>query len=96
MADPRLEQPPDYANGDFAIIREGLRIGYAEDDQQVVQRLLAAWEADRTRRAEAWTAAQEAVALAAEEADQERRRLEDEAERLVVEEAERKRIVLNL
>ena len=95
MADLRLEQPPDYANGDFAIIREGLRIGYAEDDQQVVQRLLAAWEADWTRRAEAWTAAQEAVALAAEEADQERRRLEDEAERLAVEEAERECIELD-
>ena len=92
MADPRLEQPPDYANGDFAIIREGLRIGYTEDDQQVVQRLLAAWEADRTRRAEAWTTAQEAVALAAEEADQECRHLEDEAERLVVKEPEHERI----
>ena len=95
MADLRLEQPPDYTNGDFAIIHKGLRIGYTEDDQQVVQRLLAAWEADQTRRAEAWTAAQEAVALAAEEADQERRHLEDEAKRLAVKEAEHKHIELD-
>jgi hypothetical protein len=49
MADPRLEQAPEYASDEFAIVRDGLKAGYGENDQQVVARLLAAWEADCTR-----------------------------------------------
>ena len=89
MADPRLEQPPDYASDEFAVIRDGLKIGYGENNRQVVERLLVAWEENHTRRAEVWTAVREAEAHAAEEAEHERRRLDEEADRLANEEAER-------
>lgn len=56
MADPRLESPSDYAYGDFTVIREGLMVRYGENIQLVIERLLAAWEADRTRRAGNWVA----------------------------------------
>jgi len=92
MADPRLEQPPDYSSNDFLAIRNGLKVAFnGEDDQQVAQRLLVAWETNRDRRAQEWTLAQEAAARIAEEAERDRRRLEEEAERLAEEEAERER-----
>ena len=50
MADLRLELPPDYASNEFTVICDGLKIGYGENDQQVVQRLLVAWEENCTRR----------------------------------------------
>lgn len=82
---------PDYANDKFAIICDGLRVGYGKNDQQVVQRLLAVWEADRTIRTQAWMAAQEVAACAIEGAKQERRRLDDEADRLATGEAQHER-----
>lgn len=85
MADPRLELPPNYTSDEFTVIRDGLKIGYGENNQQVVQRLLVACEENCTRRA------QEAAVCTAEEADQEHRQLEDEAERLAAGEADRER-----
>ncbi|KIK72945.1 hypothetical protein PAXRUDRAFT_836346 [Paxillus rubicundulus Ve08.2h10] len=47
MADPSLEEVPNYANPEFDVIREGLRCGYHENDQQAIERLVAAWQANR-------------------------------------------------
>lgn len=86
MADPNLEDVLNYAGDEFAIIREGLRLGYNEDDEQVVARLVAAWKAERATRIEAWNAR-----LGAEVEQQRRQQgeLEEEAER---DEAERTRL----
>ena len=89
MADPRLEIPPDFAGDDFAVIRQGLRNANQENDQQATVRLLTAWQINRDRRAARWIADQEAATRAAEEAEQERIRLEVEAARIANEEAER-------
>ncbi|KIJ09688.1 hypothetical protein PAXINDRAFT_87115 [Paxillus involutus ATCC 200175] len=89
MAGPNLKTPPNYAGPEFEIIREGLRRGYHEDDQQVIKRLLAAWQADRTNRITAWNVQKGIEARAAEEADQARRLREEEEEMLANEEAER-------
>lgn len=86
--DPRLEQPPNYTSDDFTIICNGLKAAYGENDQQVIERLLVAWEANHTRRTEAWLEAQEAANHIAEEAEQENRRLEEEVERQAAEEVE--------
>ncbi|KIK74222.1 hypothetical protein PAXRUDRAFT_176373, partial [Paxillus rubicundulus Ve08.2h10] len=84
-ADPNLETAPNYAGPEFEIIREGLRHGYHKDDQQVIECLLAAWQADRTSRIAVWNARKEADAHAAEEAE-EICRVRDEEEEAVANE----------
>ncbi|KAF9232699.1 hypothetical protein BU15DRAFT_67224 [Melanogaster broomeanus] len=91
MADPNLDVLPNYASKEFNIIHEGLRLGYHENDQQVIERLVNAWQANREVRITAWNAQKEAEARAAEEAEQERRLLEEQEERAAREEAEHER-----
>ncbi|KAF8835006.1 hypothetical protein BDN67DRAFT_868507, partial [Paxillus ammoniavirescens] len=86
-----LEAPPNYAGPEFDIIREGLRCGYNENDQQAIERLLAAWQADRATRIAAWDTQKEAEARAAAEAEEIHRLCEDEEEFLINEEAKRER-----
>ncbi|KIK78781.1 hypothetical protein PAXRUDRAFT_16686 [Paxillus rubicundulus Ve08.2h10] len=82
MADPSLEEVPNYANLEFDVIREGLRRRYHENDQQAMKRLVAAWQANRETRIVAWIAQKEADLRMAEEAE--------EAHRLLMEEEEAK------
>ncbi|KAN0086069.1 hypothetical protein V8E55_007203 [Tylopilus felleus] len=89
MADPNLEAMPNYRGDEFAIIRGGLRQGYNKNDDQVVEHLIAVWEAERNTRIAAWNAQREAKARQAAEAEQERRHQQEEEERAAIEEAER-------
>ncbi|KAG6372370.1 hypothetical protein JVT61DRAFT_7811 [Boletus reticuloceps] len=88
MADLALEQIPVFASPDYAIIHQGLMAAYEENEQQAIERLIAAWEADRNTCIAAWNAQREAEARAAEEEEQERRRQEEEQERVAREQAE--------
>ncbi|KIJ11614.1 hypothetical protein PAXINDRAFT_15523 [Paxillus involutus ATCC 200175] len=63
--------------------------GYLENDQQVIEHLLAAWKADRANKIAAWNAQKEVEARAAEEAEEVRRQWEEEEEALINKEAER-------
>ncbi|KAH0836707.1 hypothetical protein J3R83DRAFT_8436 [Lanmaoa asiatica] len=89
MADPNLEIVPDFASPVFDLIRQGLRLGYQENDEQAVERLIIAWEANKATCVAAWNAQKEIDARIAEEAEIARRELEDEENRLAREEAER-------
>ncbi|KAF9219594.1 hypothetical protein BS17DRAFT_789041 [Gyrodon lividus] len=42
MADHNLETPPNYAGAELDITREGLRLGYHENDNQVIEHLVGA------------------------------------------------------
>ncbi|KAG6372176.1 hypothetical protein JVT61DRAFT_7968 [Boletus reticuloceps] len=88
MADPNLEIAPDFASPDFDVIRQGLRLGYQENDQQVIARLTAAWETNKNACVAAWNAQKEADARAAEDVELARRAQEEEEGRLAREEAE--------
>ncbi|KAF8833212.1 hypothetical protein BDN67DRAFT_1059011 [Paxillus ammoniavirescens] len=90
MADPNLEAPPNYTGPEFDIICEGLRRGYNESDQQAIECLLTAWQADRATRIVAWNAQRDVEARAAAEAEEMRRLREEEEELLINKEAERK------
>ena len=90
MADPNLDVAPDFAGPDFNIIRQGLRLGYQENNQEAIERLVTAWEASRIARTAIWNAQKEADTRVAKEAEaactaQE----EEEEERLAREEAKR-------
>ncbi|KAF8123258.1 hypothetical protein EV363DRAFT_1404015 [Boletus edulis] len=87
MADPNLEELPNYRGDEFAVIRKGLRLGYGENDDQVIERLIAAWQADRATRSAAWNERREA-----EEAEMERRLQLEERART---EAEKKKPKMN-
>lgn len=89
MVDPNLEDVPNYAGAEFDLIRAGLRAGYVENDEQVIERLVAAWQANRALRINAWNARREAEARLAEEAKQEHCWLAEEEERAAIAEAER-------
>lgn len=88
MADPALEQVPDFAGPDYNVIRQGLAAGYQENEQQAVERLIAAWQAGKNTRVAAWNARREAENRAAEEEEEERRRQEEDQERIARELAE--------
>ncbi|KIK98419.1 hypothetical protein PAXRUDRAFT_9550 [Paxillus rubicundulus Ve08.2h10] len=102
MADPNLETIPNYAGPEFDIIWEGFRCGYHEDDQQAIERLLAAWQADRATRITAWNTWKEAEARAAKEVEEMCRACEEEEEAAANKEAvhewreeEKKRLKMN-
>ncbi|KIK81216.1 hypothetical protein PAXRUDRAFT_15354 [Paxillus rubicundulus Ve08.2h10] len=80
MADPSLKEVPNYANPEFDVIREGLRHGYHENDQQAIECLVAAWQANRETRIVAWIAQKEADLRMAEEAEEACRLLMEEEE----------------
>ncbi|KAF9228253.1 hypothetical protein BS17DRAFT_763781 [Gyrodon lividus] len=88
MADPNLETVPNYAGPEFGLIREGLRLGFHENNQQAIERLVAAWQANRDIHITTWNTQKEDEARAAEIAEQARRLCEEEEERLVREEVE--------
>ncbi|KAF8435506.1 hypothetical protein L210DRAFT_962587, partial [Boletus edulis BED1] len=89
MADPNFEIAPDFASPEFDLVRQGLRLGYQEDDQQVIERLAAAWETNKIACVAAWNAQKEANARAAEEIELAHRAQREEEDRLAREEAER-------
>ncbi|KIK84529.1 hypothetical protein PAXRUDRAFT_79425, partial [Paxillus rubicundulus Ve08.2h10] len=89
MEDPSLEEVPNYANPEFDVIREGLRHGYHENDQQAIKHLVAAWQANRETRIAAWIAQKEADLRMAEEAEEACRLLMEEEEAVARAEAER-------
>ena len=89
MADPRLENPSNFAGDNFAVICQGLRNANEENDQQATIRLLTAWQINWDQRAIQWVVDQEAAVRAAKEAEQEHIRLEIEAARLANEEVEK-------
>ncbi|KIK74441.1 hypothetical protein PAXRUDRAFT_835984 [Paxillus rubicundulus Ve08.2h10] len=70
MANPNLETLPNYASPESEIICEGLRRRYHEEDQQVIEHLFAAWQADRMSRIVACNVQKEVKARAVEGADQ--------------------------
>ncbi|KIK74511.1 hypothetical protein PAXRUDRAFT_19803 [Paxillus rubicundulus Ve08.2h10] len=88
MADPNLEAAPNYTGPEFKIVHEGLRLGYHENDQQAIEHLLAAWQANRTTRIAAWNAQQEAAACADRGVEEARSAHEEEEEIVATEEAE--------
>ncbi|KAF8835128.1 hypothetical protein BDN67DRAFT_1015814 [Paxillus ammoniavirescens] len=87
MADPDLKIAPNYTGPEFDIICEGLIHGYHENDQQVIERLPAAWQADRATRITTWNVQKETEARAAAEAEEAHRLHEEEEEVLVNKEA---------
>ncbi|KIK80020.1 hypothetical protein PAXRUDRAFT_16015 [Paxillus rubicundulus Ve08.2h10] len=89
MADLNLEVAPNYAGPEFEIVCEGLRLGYHENNQQAIERLLASWQADRMTRTAAWNVQQEAAAHADREVEEAWRVREEEEEIVATEEAER-------
>ncbi|KAG9318638.1 hypothetical protein JVU11DRAFT_731 [Chiua virens] len=92
QVDPNLEAMPNYRGQEFSIIRQGLRNGFQETDDQVVARLIAAWESDRDARVAAWNAQREAEDRAAEDLERERRFIQEQEELAAAEEAERLRV----
>ncbi|KIJ16181.1 hypothetical protein PAXINDRAFT_75990, partial [Paxillus involutus ATCC 200175] len=88
MADPNLEAAPNYAGPEFDISHEGLKRGYHENDQQVIEHLLAAWQADRAIRIVTWNMQKEVEARAAAEVEEACRVCEKEEEILANEETE--------
>lgn len=92
MADPNLEEVPNYRGQEFAIIRDGLRIAYNENDDQVVECLIAAWQAERETRIAAWNAQREDEARLAQEMERERRLQQEEEDRAANEQAELARV----
>ncbi|KIJ11382.1 hypothetical protein PAXINDRAFT_84596, partial [Paxillus involutus ATCC 200175] len=91
MADPNLEAAPNYAGPEFDIIHEGFKRGYHENDQQAIECLLAAWQADRAIRIVTWNVQKEVEARAAAEVEEAHRLCEEEEEILANEETERER-----
>ncbi|KAG6379024.1 hypothetical protein JVT61DRAFT_11448 [Boletus reticuloceps] len=75
-------QIPDFAGPDYDIIHQGLISGYQENEQQVVERLIVAWEAGRNTHVAEWNLQREAEARAAEDAEQEHRLQEEDQERI--------------
>jgi len=88
MADPNLKVAPDFASPEFDVICQGLRLGYQENDQEVIEWLATAWEANKAARIAAWNLQRAADTRAAQQAKQARREQEEEDERLTREEAE--------
>ncbi|KAG6372799.1 hypothetical protein JVT61DRAFT_7205 [Boletus reticuloceps] len=90
MADPILKIALDFTSPDFDIIHQGLRLGYQEDDQQVIVHLTAAWETNKDARVAAWNAQKEsdASSRAAEEIELAHRAQEEEEGSLARAEAE--------
>ncbi|KIK72774.1 hypothetical protein PAXRUDRAFT_21595 [Paxillus rubicundulus Ve08.2h10] len=88
MADPNLETVHNYTRPEFEIIREGLRCGYHEDDQQVIKCLLSAWKANRTSRIAVWNAWKEADTCTVKEAEEIHKACEEEEEAAANEEAD--------
>ncbi|KIK72411.1 hypothetical protein PAXRUDRAFT_22020 [Paxillus rubicundulus Ve08.2h10] len=89
MADPSFERCPDFTGEAYRAIRDALAQAVNENDQQVTERLTAAWDADHTLWVEAWN--QQQLVKAQIQAEAERMQLEQEAEahQLAEEEAER-------
>ncbi|KIK81459.1 hypothetical protein PAXRUDRAFT_15231 [Paxillus rubicundulus Ve08.2h10] len=88
MADPNLKAPPNYTGPEFDIIREGLRRRYDKSDQQAIECLLAAWQADRATRIVAWNVQREVEARTAAEVEEMCRLHKEEEQLLINEEAE--------
>ncbi|KIK76644.1 hypothetical protein PAXRUDRAFT_18050 [Paxillus rubicundulus Ve08.2h10] len=91
MADPSFERRPDFTGEAYRVIRDALAQAVNENDQQVTERLTAAWDTDHTLQVEAWN--QQQLVKAQIQAEVERMQLEQEAEahQLAEEEAKRER-----
>ena len=84
LANPNLEPVPDFRTAEFEIICNGLRMAYNETEDQVVERLIAAWQAARANRIAAWEAHVEEEARIAEEAECEHQQQQELEERTAV------------
>ncbi|KAF8839685.1 hypothetical protein BDN67DRAFT_990750 [Paxillus ammoniavirescens] len=84
MADPSLERRPDFSGEAYRTICDALTQAVNENDQQVTDRLAAAWDTDKIIRVEAWN--QQQAIEAQVQAEAERAWIEQEAEALLAEE----------
>ncbi|KAN0097886.1 hypothetical protein V8E55_002332 [Tylopilus felleus] len=92
MADPNLEELPDFHTADYDIVHQGLRMAYNKNDNQAVERLTAAWQTEKDVRIEAWNARQEEEARLEEEANHERQHMREQEEHAAAEEIERQKV----
>lgn len=69
MADPRLEQMPDYTSDKFEDVCAGLQLGYNEDNHKVILCLATIWQMNRDCQVAAWNAREEDKARAATEVE---------------------------
>ena len=81
LANPNLEPVPDFRTAEFEIICNGLHMAYNETEDQVVECLIAAWQAARANRIAAWEAHVEEEARIAEEAECEHQQQQELEER---------------
>lgn len=91
MANPNMEEIPDFADEDHAAIREGLRQAHTETNDQAITRLVTAWQAGHTRRVTAWNTRRATEQHEAREMEQQRREQQALEERDAADEAERAR-----